>query len=63
MSKGCYKVKNKSTGSHSYYKRSNLARRIVIREADKEIPALHIRTNLKTLELQFSDLQEFIDNN
>lgn len=57
----CYPVKQKSGGSHSYWKRPGLTRRIVIREADKEIPPLHIKTNLETLGLRFEDLQEFLD--
>lgn len=57
----CYRVKNKSTGSHSYWKRPGLTRRITVREADKEIPPFHIKTNLETLGLKFSDLQDFLD--
>lgn len=58
-SHNCYRLK-KSTGSHSYWKRPGLTRRITIREADKEIPPLHIKTNLETLGLNFKDLEEFI---
>ena len=36
-------------------------KRITIREADKEIPPFHIKTNLETLGLKFTDLEEFID--
>lgn len=57
----CYKVKNKSKGSHSYYKRPGLTRRITIREADKEIPPFHIKTNLETLGLNFKDLEDFLN--
>tara|TARA_R110002049_G_scaffold85844_6_gene218279 strand:+ start:9199 stop:9435 length:237 start_codon:yes stop_codon:yes gene_type:complete len=57
----CYKVKEKSGGSHSYWKRPGLTRRIVIREADKEIPPLHIKTNLSTLGLKFEDLEKFMN--
>jgi len=58
----CYKVKNKSKGgSHSYWKKPGLTRRITIREADKEIPPFHVKTNLETLGLEFKDLEKFID--
>jgi predicted RNA binding protein YcfA (HicA-like mRNA interferase family) len=57
----CYEVTNKSGGSHSYWKRPGLTRRIVIRKADKEIPPLHIKTNLFTLGLRYEDLEKFIE--
>lgn len=57
----CYKVNEKSGGSHSYWKRPGLTRRIVVRESDKEIPPLHIKTNLSTLGLKFEDLENFIN--
>jgi len=57
----CYRVNSKSGGSHSYWKRPGLTRRITIREADKEIPPLHIKTNLTTLGLKFSDLEVFLN--
>jgi len=57
---GCYRLDSKSGGSHSYWKRAGLTRRITIREADKEIPPLHIKTNLETLGLKFEDLENFI---
>ena len=62
LSNECYKVLNKSNGSHSYYKKPGLPRRVTIREADKEIPAMHIQTNLRTLGLKFEDLEAFIKN-
>lgn len=58
----CYRLK-KSSGSHSFWKRPGLTRRIVIRESDKEIPPLHIMTNLKTLQLKFEDLENFLNKN
>lgn len=58
---GCYRLKATSGGSHSYWKRPGLTRRITIREADKEIPPFHIKTNLETLNLKFEDLEAFLD--
>lgn len=57
---GCYRTGTKSGGSHTYWKKAGLTRRITIREADKEIPPLHIKTNLQTLGLKFEDLEKFI---
>jgi predicted RNA binding protein YcfA (HicA-like mRNA interferase family) len=57
----CYRVNHKSSGSHNYWKRPGLTRRITIREADKDIPPLHIKTNLTTLGLKFSDLEAFLN--
>lgn len=57
--KGCYPLKD-SGGSHSYWKRPHLPRRITIRKKDKEIPAFHVKTNLKTLGLRFEELEDFM---
>jgi len=57
----CYRLKNTSGGSHNYWKRPGLTRRITIREVDKEIPPFHIKTNLETLGLNFEDLVSFIN--
>lgn len=35
-------------------------RKITIRKKDKEMPAFHVRTNLKTLGLRFEDLEDFM---
>ena len=59
-SHNCYRVAKKSGGSHSHWKRPGLTRRITIREADKEIPPFHIKTNLETLGLEFKDLEDFL---
>jgi predicted RNA binding protein YcfA (HicA-like mRNA interferase family) len=56
----CYRVGSKSGGSHFYWKKPGLTRRITIREADKEIPPLHIKTNLETLGLKFQDLEDYL---
>ena len=57
----CYRVEEKSGGSHFYWKKPGLTRRITIREADKDIPPFHIKTNLQTLGLKFEDLEAFLN--
>ena len=57
----CYRVGSNSGGSHFYWKKPGLTRRIVIREADKDIPPFHIKTNLETLGLKFEDLEAFMN--
>lgn len=57
----CYRVGEKSGGSHSYWKRPGLTRRITVREADKDIPPFHIKRNLETLGLKFKDLETFLN--
>ena len=56
----CYRH-NEIKGSHFFWKRPGLTRRIVVRENDKDIPPLHIKTNLDTLGLSFQDLEEFMN--
>ncbi len=56
----CYRLPKKSGGSHFHWKRPGLKRRITIREADKEIPPFHIKTNLETPNLKFEDLEKFL---
>jgi len=63
LANNCYKIKEKSGGSHSYWKKAGLTRRITVREAHKEIPAFHIKTNLETLGLKFEDLVAFMSKN
>jgi len=58
---GCFRVGEKSGGSHSYWKKKGLVRRITIREADKDIPPAHIKSNLTTLGLDFQDLEDFLN--
>ncbi|TRX52374.1 hypothetical protein FNH22_21925 [Fulvivirga sp. M361] len=45
---GCKEEKKKSGGSHFKWKCPECRRSIIIRPKDKEIPAFHIFTNLKT---------------
>lgn len=56
----CYRH-GEARGSHFYWKRPGLTRRIVIRESDKDIPPFHIKTNLDTLGLSIQDLLDFLD--
>lgn len=59
---GCYRH-GEPKGSHFFWKRPGLTRRIVVREKDKDIPPFHIKTNLSTLGLSFEDLENFINKN
>ena len=56
----CYRH-GEPRGSHFFWKKPGLIRRIVVREKDKDIPAFHIKTNLDTLGLSFNDLEEFLN--
>lgn len=58
---GCKYIR--TTASHSHYKCPKCLRTITHREKDKEIPALHLRTNLATLGKKLSDLYEWIEQN
>lgn len=49
--------------SHSHYKCPNCIRTITHREKDKEVPALHAKTNLRTMEKTLQYLYTWIDNN
>lgn len=53
----------RSKASHDHYKCPNCIRTITHREKDKEIPALHLHTNLSTMGLKLSDLYEWIEKN
>ncbi len=58
---GCTYIR--TTASHDHYRCPKCIRTITHREKDKEIPALHLRTNLATLGKKLSDLYEWIENN
>lgn len=60
-SHGCKYQRTKS--SHDHYKCPNCFRTITHREKDKEIPALHAKTNLKTLGKTLQELYEWIEEN
>lgn len=46
---------NRTNGSHDIYTKINSKRSIVLRSADKDVPALHLKTSCKTMgiELQY----------
>lgn len=60
-SKNCYKARTKA--SHDHYKCPGCFRTITHREKDKEIPALHLKTNLFSMGLTLKDLYDWIDKN
>lgn len=53
----------RTTASHDHYKCPKCIRTITHREKDKDIPALHLKMNLKTLGLTLKDLYEWIEKN
>lgn len=53
----------RTRASHDHYKCPNCIRTITHREKDKEIPALHAKTNLQTMGKTLQDLYEWIDKN
>lgn len=59
---GCIKQKNNG-GSHSKYKKKGCLRPITVREKDKTVPALHIKTNLETLGIKYDVFYNWIENN
>jgi len=52
----------RTSGDHEYWDRpdDSLPRPITIIGCDKEIPAFHIKTNLKNLGIDYSDFEEEI---
>lgn len=61
LAHSCKYIRTKA--SHSHYKCPNCWRTITYREKDKEIPAMHLRTNLKTLGKDLKYLYNWIENN
>jgi predicted RNA binding protein YcfA (HicA-like mRNA interferase family) len=57
----CSYIRTKA--SHDHYKCPGCFRTITHREKDKEIPAMHIRTNLATMGKTISELYDWIDKN
>jgi len=58
---GCkYKRTN---ASHDHYKCPNCFRTITHREKDKEIPSLHLHTNLSSMGLSMEYMYNWIDEN
>lgn len=59
--KNCKYLRTKA--SHDHYKCPNCWRTITHKGKDKEIPAEHLRTNLKTMGLTLEYLYNWIDEN
>lgn len=53
----------RTKASHVHYKCPNCIRTITYREKDKEIPSLHLQTNLKTMGLTLDYLYQWIEDN
>lgn len=53
----------RTTASHDHYKCPKCIRTITHREKDKDIPALHCKTNLMTMGLTLEYLYKWIDEN
>lgn len=54
---GCTLKRTK--GDHLIYDKPGLRRPVVI-TTDKEVPAFHVRTNLRTLNLSYSEFEEIM---
>ena len=59
--KNCRYLRTKA--SHDHYKCPSCKRTITHREKDKDIPAMHLKTNLATMGLTLEYLYEWINNN
>lgn len=53
----------RTEASHVHYKCPNCIRTITFREKDKDIPPLHLKTNLTTMGKSLKYLYEWIKNN
>ena len=60
LSHGCEKKRHNKT-SHEHWKCPGCTRTIVHRSQYKEVPALYLQTNLKTMGLTLKDLYDWID--
>ena len=58
-SAGCHKDRNE--GGHEIWDREGLLRPIVFRANEKEIPLLHIHTNLQDLGVSHKDFEKAIE--
>lgn len=58
---GC--VEKRTKGSHTAFSCPKCLRSVTIRKADKEIPEFHIRTNLRTLNINFDSFQNWASQN
>ena len=53
----------RTRASHDHYKCPGCNGTITHREKDKEIPAMHLQTNLRTMDLTLKDLYDWIEKN
>ncbi|HHC78261.1 MAG TPA: type II toxin-antitoxin system HicA family toxin [Flavobacteriia bacterium] len=56
-------VEKRSKGSHHQYKCPGCWRTITIRPKDKNIPPLHVMTNLKSMGVSMADFKAWADKN
>jgi predicted RNA binding protein YcfA (HicA-like mRNA interferase family) len=61
LANGCKYIR--TSASHDHYKCPNCFRTITHREKDKEIPALHLKTNLATMGKSLQELYSWIEKN
>jgi len=59
---GCVELR-KSKGSHVLWKCKNSYRTIVFRKSYKEIPPLHLKTNLQSMGYDLNYLYEWLSKN
>ena len=53
----------RTKASHDHYKCPGCFRTITHREQDKEIPSMHLKTNLTTMGKTLAELYDWIDKN
>lgn len=53
----------RTQSSHDHYKCPGCFRTITHREKDKDIPAMHLRTNLHSMGLDLKYLYDWVDEN
>jgi len=58
----CSKKRHKGT-SHQHWKCPNCRRTITFRSQYKEIPAMHLKTNLTTMQYNLDYLYKWLENN
>lgn len=54
---------NRTTASHDVYTRKGTFRSVIIREKDKDIPALHLKTNCQTIGCTLDVLYNWAETN
>lgn len=58
---GCEEQKRKTGTSHVFWKCPNCIRTIVFRNQNKEIPFIHLKTNLDTMGYDLNYLYDWLD--